>query len=101
MMDVGVSWIRTKLRDQQRPGFSEPKRTGNDSGGGQPGHLVQCKPGGLNDYIFIYTSNRRDVWEALCRLMGREDWITNPELATPKQRYERRDARCSRPTIAD
>jgi formyl-CoA transferase len=91
MMDVAVGWIRTKLRDQQRPGFEEPKRTGNDSGGGQPGYLVKCKPGGLNDYIFIYTSNRRDVWEALCRHMAREDWISDPKFATPKQRYERRE----------
>ena len=84
MMDVAVGWIRTKLRDQQRPGFEEPKRTGNDSGGGQPGYLVKCKPGGLNDYIFIYTSNRRDVWEALCRHMAREDWIADPKFCHPQ-----------------
>lgn len=91
MMDAAVSWIRTKIRDQQRPGFEEPKRTGNDSGGGQPGHLFQCKPGGLNDYVFIYTSNRRDVWEGLCRHIGHEEWIANPDFATPQQRYERRE----------
>jgi formyl-CoA transferase len=91
MMDAAVSWIRTKIRDQQRPGFEEPKRTGNDSGGGQPGHLFQCKPGGLNDYIFIYTSNRRDVWEGLCKLIGKAEWIGDPRFETPQQRYERRE----------
>jgi len=91
MMDAAVSWIRTKIRDQQRPGFEKPKRSGNDSGGGQPGYLFQCKPGGLNDYIFIYTSNRRDVWERLCSHMGKDDWIGHPDFETPQQRYDRRE----------
>ena len=43
-------------------------RAGNDSGGGQLGNAIRCKPGGPNDYVYIVVQEA--VWEALARRIG-------------------------------
>jgi formyl-CoA transferase len=53
-------------------------RAGNDSGGGQLGNAIRCKPGGPNDYIYIVVQEA--VWEALAKRIGPE--IGQPDLAT-------------------
>jgi formyl-CoA transferase len=61
MQHAVLNLCRVKLRDQQRLGHgplaeypnedfgSEVPRSGNASGGGQPGWAVKCAPGGPND----------------------------------------------------
>src|SRR6202008_749463 len=65
MQDAVLNLCRDKLRDQQSlasgplaeyptPSFgAEVPRSGNASGGGQPGWAVRCAPGGPNDYIYV------------------------------------------------
>jgi formyl-CoA transferase len=43
-------------------------RAGNDSGGGQLGNAIRCKPGGPNDFLYIVVQEA--VWEALASLIG-------------------------------
>ena len=65
MQDSVLNLCRVKLRDQQRlkhgplteyPNRSfgdEVPRSGNASGGGQPGAALRCAPGGANDYCYV------------------------------------------------
>lgn len=90
MMDAVMNLCRVKFRDHQRlalgplaeysvhteKGMGFTPRGGNDSGGGQLGNAVQCKPGGPNDYIYVVVQEA--VWDALAKRMGPE--VGQPEL---------------------
>jgi formyl-CoA transferase len=99
MQDAVLNLCRVKVRDQQRLqhgplpeyptqifGDAVP-RTGNASGGGQPGGALRCKPGGPNDYIYVIIQPQ--VWPALATLIGRSDLIGDPEYATPEARLDK------------
>jgi len=82
MMDCVMNLTRVKWRDHQRmengplPEYSIQKfedftpRAGNDSGGGQLGNAIQCKPGGPNDYLYVVVQEH--VWKALADRIGGE-----------------------------
>ncbi|MFZ5555426.1 MAG: formyl-CoA transferase [Pseudomonadota bacterium] len=90
MMDAVMNLCRVKFRDHQRlkngplseysvpteKGMTYTPRAGNDSGGGQLGNAVRCKPGGPNDYIYVVVQEA--VWDALAKRMGPE--VGQPEL---------------------
>lgn len=91
MMDGVMNLCRVKFRDHQRltrgplteysvptENLIETPRAGNDSGGGQLGNAVKCKPGGPNDYIYVVVQEA--VWEPLAKRIGPE--VGHPELAT-------------------
>ena len=101
MQDAVLNLCRVKLRDQQRlahgplneyPNKSfgdEVPRSGNASGGGQPGAALKCSPGGPNDYI--YTILQPQGWEPLMKLVGREELIDHTDYATPAVRLSHLD----------
>ncbi len=92
MMDGVMNLCRVKFRDHQRltrgslseysvpthQGMGAAPRAGNDSGGGQLGNAVRCKPGGPNDFIYIVVQEA--VWTALANRIGPE--LGQPNLAT-------------------
>jgi formyl-CoA transferase len=53
-------------------------RAGNDSGGGQLGNAIKCKPGGVDDYIYVVVQEA--VWDGLANLIGAE--LGMPDLLT-------------------
>jgi formyl-CoA transferase len=56
-----------------------------------PRGVYPCKPGGPNDYVYIYTSRwagSRD-WESLLEVIGRPDLIGDERYATARARFER------------
>ncbi len=61
-------------------------RAGNASGGGQPGWIVKCKGWETDPNAYIYVITQAPVWAALCKVIGREEWLTDPRYATPKAR---------------
>ena len=91
MMDGVMNLCRVKFRDHQRlqrgalPEYSVPTyqgmgdvpRAGNDSGGGQLGNAIHCKPHGSNDYLYIVVQEA--VWEGLANRIGADVGI--PDLA--------------------
>jgi len=96
MQDAVLNLCRVKLRDQQRLahgpleeypnqefGAAVP-RSGNASGGGQPGSALRCLPGGPNDYLYVIIQPQG--WEPLMKLVGREDLIDHPDYSTPAAR---------------
>ena len=87
MMDCVMNLTRVKWRDHQRLehgplseyGHQEfedfTPRAGNDSGGGQLGNAIQCKPGGPNDYLYIVVQEH--VWNALANRVGGEELVND------------------------
>ena len=101
MQHAVLTLCRVKLRDQQRLahgplaeypnksfGDSVP-RSGNASGGGQPGWAVRCAPGGPNDYIYVIVQPQG--WAPLARIIGRPELADDPEWATPEARLPKLD----------
>ena len=101
MQDVVLNLCRVKMRDQQRLAHGplreyptkefgdEVPRSGNASGGGQPGNALKCKGGGANDYCYVIIQPH--VWEPLMKLIGRPELVSDPKFATPEARLPRLD----------
>ena len=95
MMDGVMNLCRVKFRDHQRltrqslaeysvptsQGMGETPRAGNDSGGGQLGNAIHCKPHGANDWIYVVVQEA--VWTALAGRIGAE--VGEPGLATDER----------------
>jgi formyl-CoA transferase len=108
MQDGVVNLCRVKLRDQQRlertgvmkeyPQFPNGEfgeavpRAGNASGGGQPGWILKCKGWEKDPNAYIYFITQAPVWGAICKVIGKEEWITDPDYATPNARLPRLSA---------
>ena len=101
MQDSVLNLCRVKLRDQQRLAHGPLKeypqypngsfgeavpRSGNASGGGQPGWIVKCKGWESDPNAYIYFITQAAVWPAICKVIGKEEWIEDPEYATPEAR---------------
>ncbi|MFF4755893.1 formyl-CoA transferase [Streptomyces sp. NPDC001270] len=96
MQHAVLNLCRVKLRDQQRLAHGplaeypnedfgdEVPRSGNASGGGQPGWAVSCAPGGPNDYVYVIV--QPVGWQPLSELIGRPELAGDPDWATPEVR---------------
>ncbi|MFD0337628.1 formyl-CoA transferase [Streptomyces sp. NPDC127117] len=101
MQHAVLNLCRVKLRDQQRLAHGplaeypnddfgdEVPRSGNASGGGQPGWAVKCAPGGPNDYVYVIV--QPVGWQPLSALIGRPELADAPEWATPEARLPKLD----------
>jgi formyl-CoA transferase len=105
MQDGVLNLCRVKLRDQQRlerakvmkeyPQYPHGKfgsavpRAANASGGGQPGTIVKCKGWETDPNAYLYFIAQAPVWKEICRVIGREPWITHADFATPEARLPR------------
>jgi formyl-CoA transferase len=101
MQDGVLNLCRVKLRDQQRlahgplkefPQYPDGKfgeavpRAGNASGGGQPGWILKCKGWESDPNAYIYFITQAPVWDKICKVIGKEEWITHPRYAKPEAR---------------
>jgi formyl-CoA transferase len=101
MQHAVLNLCRVKLRDQQRLAHGplaeypneqftdEVPRSGNASGGGQPGWAVRCSPGGPNDYIYVIV--QPPGWAPIANLIGRPELADDPEWNTPEARLPKLD----------
>jgi formyl-CoA transferase len=104
MQDGVLNLCRVKLRDQQRlahgplkefPQYPDGKfgeavpRAGNASGGGQPGWILKCKGWETDPNAYIYFITQAPVWDKICKVIGKEEWLTHPDYATPEARLPR------------
>jgi formyl-CoA transferase len=93
MMDGVMNLCRVKFRDHQRltrqalseysvptsQGMGAVPRAGNDSGGGQLGNAIHCKPHGQNDWLYVVVQEA--VWEDLAKLIGGEALASDARFA--------------------
>jgi formyl-CoA transferase len=101
MQDGVLNLCRVKLRDQQRlargPLKEYPQyphgtfgeavpRAGNASGGGQPGGILKCKGWESDPNAYIYFITQAPVWKDICEVIGKPEWISDPNYATPDAR---------------
>ena len=104
MQDGVLNLCRVKLRDQQRlargplkefPQYPNGEfgdavpRAGNASGGGQPGWILKSKGWETDPNAYIYFIAQAAVWDKVCKVIGREEWITDPDYTTPEARLPR------------
>jgi formyl-CoA transferase len=105
MQDGVLNLCRVKLRDQQRlkhgplaeysqygqgiPFGDAVPRAGNDSGGGQPGWILKCKGWEIDPDAYIYFITQAPVWGAICDVIGKPEWKTDPDYAKPNARLPR------------
>jgi formyl-CoA transferase len=105
MQDGVLNLCRVKLRDQQRlertgvmkeyPQYPDGKfgdavpRAGNASGGGQPGSILKCKGWETDPNAYLYFICQAPVWKEICNVIGKEQWVTDPDFATPTARLPR------------
>jgi len=98
MMDGVMNLCRVKFRDHQRltrgalseysvkteQGMGDVPRAGNDSGGGQLGNAIHCKPLGPNDWLYVVV--QEVVWDALATRVGGESFARDPRFASIGER---------------
>ncbi len=104
MQDGVLNLCRVKLRDQQRlahgpltefPQYPHGKfgdavpRSGNASGGGQPGWILKCKGWETDPNAYIYFICQAPVWEPICDVIGKPEWKSDPDYAKPPARLPR------------
>ncbi|GAA1624961.1 formyl-CoA transferase [Kribbella alba] len=101
MQEAVLNLSRVKLRDQQRLAHGplkeypndnfgdEVPRSGNASGGGQPGWAVRTAPGGPNDYIYVIV--QPPGWAPIAALIGKPELADDPDWSTPAARLDKLD----------
>jgi formyl-CoA transferase len=65
------------------------RRVGNRTGA--PGDVYKCAPGGDNDYCFILCTTH-EMFESLCRAMGRTELASDERFKEPRARAKNIDA---------
>src|SRR5436309_5820057 len=97
MQDAMVHYMRVPFSRTQQTGKAQ-LRSGysrSTQGGLVPSALYPCKPGGPNDYVYVFCSRANaDHWRRLLKVIGREDLKGDA-------RYETQDARSQRGAEVD
>ena len=70
-----------ELTEYSRPtlGLKYVPRAGNDSGGGQIGNCIPCKPFGTNDYVYMVLQEA--IFPQMMTMIGGEALATDPRFA--------------------
>jgi crotonobetainyl-CoA:carnitine CoA-transferase CaiB-like acyl-CoA transferase len=93
MQDAMLHYIRIAFAAQYRTG--KPAQRAADSsvsGANPPMGTFPCKGGGLNDYVYVFTSRANpEHWRRLLGVIGREDLIGDARYESPAARAERAD----------
>ena len=92
MQDAMIHYMRVPFSRTQLSGQAQ-LRGGSDRsqpGGLVPSALYPCKPGGPNDYVYVFTSRANpEHWTRLLKVIGREDLVGDPRYDTNQARSER------------
>lgn len=99
MQESVMNLCRVKFRDHGRlmdgkgalPEYSRPTlglkavpRAGNDSGGGQLGNCIPCKPFGPNDYVYFIVQEAN--WPIVGKFVGGDSLVTDERFSTLAER---------------
>src|SRR5204863_7234797 len=91
MQDAMLHYIRVALSNQATYGVAA-KRNGSKviSGFAVPSGIYPCKPGGPNDYLYVYTSRTKPAhWRRLLEVSGRKELSGDPRFDSGVARQQR------------
>src|ERR1700719_2304485 len=92
MQDAMIHYMRVPFSRTQLSGQAQ-LRGGSDRsqpGGLVPSALYPCKPGGPNDYVYVFTSRANpENWQRLLKAIGRDDLVGDPRYDTNQARSTR------------
>src|SRR6201986_2226524 len=95
MQDAMLHYIRIAFAAQHRTGDTQAAGRAADRsfpGATPPMGTFPTKGGGLNDYVYVFTSRANpDHWRRLLKVIGREDLIDDERYHSPAARAERAD----------
>ncbi len=87
MQDAMVNYCRIAYSHQLATNKACERKGNRVVLGNAPCDVFKCKPGGHNDYVYIYTSRATNShWERLCEVIGRDDLKADKRFATPPMR---------------
>lgn len=89
MQDAMLQYARLAFSDTMKTGKPSARAgEGVVTGGNAPMGLFPCKPGGSNDYVYIYVNrgNNRQ-WHRLLEVIGRADLIGDARYETARDRF--------------
>src|SRR5438876_3230641 len=90
MQDAVMHYIRTSFAAMAKAGSKEgAPRMGAQSTSGAPAPcgIYPCKPGGYNDYVYVFCSRANpEHWDRLLKIIGRQELIADPRFATNEDR---------------
>jgi formyl-CoA transferase len=90
MQDAMLHYIRVAFATNATTG-KPAQRAGSKplSGTTAPSGVFPCKPGGPNDYVYVYTSRANPAhWRHLLEVVERPDLIGDPRYDTPQGRSD-------------
>jgi formyl-CoA transferase len=90
MQDAMLQYIRVALSSQATRGAAATRNGAKIlSGFAVPSGTYPCKPGGPNDYVYVYTSRTNPAhWHRLLEVIGRKDLIGDPRFDTAAARIK-------------
>jgi formyl-CoA transferase len=90
MQDAMLQYIRVALSSQATTSAAATRNGAKIlSGFAVPSGTYPCKPGGPNDYVYVYTSRTNPVhWHRLLDVIGRKDLIGDRRFDTAAERIK-------------
>jgi formyl-CoA transferase len=90
MQDAMIHYMRVPFSRQAKSGKAVERGGARIAGAPPPCNVYPCKPGGPNDYVYVFTSRANpEHWTRLLKVVGREDLIGDPRFETMAARAER------------
>jgi formyl-CoA transferase len=91
MQDAMVHYMRVPFSRTQLSGKAQLRGGSSRSSALMaPSALYPCKPGGPNDYVYVFTSRANpEHWSRLLKVISREDLVGDPRYDTIAARGER------------
>jgi crotonobetainyl-CoA:carnitine CoA-transferase CaiB-like acyl-CoA transferase len=92
MQDAMLHYMRVPFSRTQLSGQAVLRQGSSRSipGGLTPSALYRCKPGGPNDYIYVFCSRANpEHWQRLLKVIGREDLSGDERYDTQQARSQR------------
>jgi crotonobetainyl-CoA:carnitine CoA-transferase CaiB-like acyl-CoA transferase len=91
MQDAQLNYTRGSFVNYARTG--KPQERGRAGfGGPPPSDIFPCKPGGPNDWVYVFNShNNPEHWRRTAKIMGRPEWADDPEFLDRDKRTNHAD----------
>ena len=88
MQDAQMQYSRSAFIQHARTGQPAMRNGAKSLAGGMaPAGIYPCKPGGPNDYVYLFASPANPQhWRRLLGAIGRAELIDDPRFATPEAR---------------